>query len=66
MAQQELGERLKIFWSLLRISSCIRRRIEDIGAHEKAAIRTAMYKGDPIPDFDIGYATVHRDFCPKV
>jgi len=43
-----------------------RRRIEDIGAHEKAAIRTAMYKGDPIPDFDIGYATVHRDFCPKV
>jgi len=43
-----------------------RRKVEDIGAHEKAAIRARMYKGETIPDFDVGYATVHREFCPVV
>jgi len=41
-----------------------RRRVEDIGAYEKAAIRARMYKGETLPDFDVGYATVHREFCP--
>merc|ERR1712032_315831 len=43
-----------------------RRRVEDIGAYEKAAIRARMYKGETLPDFDVGYATVHREFCPVV
>merc|ERR1712088_903457 len=43
-----------------------RRRVEDIGAYEKAAIRARMYKGETIPDYDVGYATVHREFCPVV
>lgn len=43
-----------------------RRRVEDIGAYEKAAIRARMLKGETLPDFDVGYATVHREFCPVV
>jgi len=43
-----------------------RRRVEDIGAYEKAAIRARMYKGETLPDFDIGYSTVSREFCPVV
>jgi len=44
-----------------------RRRLQDIGKYERAAIMTGIYKGCTIPDFDVGYDTVERSMvCSKM
>merc|ERR1712180_158357 len=44
-----------------------RRRLQDIGKYERAAIMTGIYKGCRIPDFDLGYDTVDRSMvCSKM
>jgi len=44
-----------------------RRRPEDIGKYERAAIMKGIYKGCRIPDFDLGYDTVERSMvCSKM
>lgn len=43
-----------------------RRRVEDIGKYEKAAIMSNMQRGAILPEFDIGYDTVERSMvCSK-
>merc|ERR1712037_403509 len=37
-----------------------RRRVEDIGAYEKAAIRARMYKGETLHDFKIHYFSIDQ------